>query len=128
MMGSSYKGTDYFGSGPHRFKVGRLGRRVISLAAIAGDASVDGAAEFGDLEPRIEVRGRLVADTEAGLWALRDALAAQADSGVGAGDLVDPHGHVWEDMKLLTVEEDGPVARGRRVSVGYAAVFGRLAS
>ncbi len=127
-MGSSYKGIDLFGSGAHRFEIGRQGRRVISLAAIAGDPSVEGSAEFGDLELRIEVRGRLVADDDAGLWALRDAVMAQADSSVGSGVLEDQFGHQWATMKLLTLEEFGGTSRGRKVSVGYVASFGRLSS
>jgi len=127
-MGSSYKGVDLFGSGAHRFVIDRQGRRVISLAAIANDASVAGSVEFGDLELRIEVRGRLVALDDAGLWVLRNALMGEAVSTVGSGVLFDQQGHQWATMKLLTVEEDGATARGRVVSVGYTAVFGRLAS
>ncbi len=127
-MGSSFKGIDLFGSGAHRFEVGRQGRRVVSLSAIAGDPSVAGFAEFGDLELRIEVRGRLVADDDAGLWVLRDAIMVQADSGVGSGVLEDSFGHQWATMKLLSFEEFGGTSRGRVVSVGYVAVFGRLAS
>jgi hypothetical protein len=127
-MASSYKGNDLFGSGAHRFVIGRQGRRVISLAAITNDASVAGAAEFGDLELRIEVRGRLVAIDEPSLWVLRDALMGEAVSTVGSGVLEDQWGHQWATMKLLSVEEVGPTARGRVVSVGYTAVFGRLAT
>ena len=127
-MTSLYKGTDYFGSGAHRFVLGRAARRVISLAALSSDLSVDGTAEFGDYELRVEVKGRLVASDELGLWTLRDAIVAQASSSVGSGVLEDHHGHQWATMKLVSFEEMGSVSRGRTVSVGYVAEFGRLAS
>ena len=128
MMGSSFKGLDLFGSGPHRFQVGRLGRRVISFAALTGDLSVEGASEFGDRDLRVRVLGRLVASSDAGLWALRDAILAQADSSVGSGILIDQHGHQWDTLRLLTMEESGFTDRGRVVSVDYVVEFGRLAS
>lgn len=123
-MGSAFKGLDLFGSGPHVFEVGRQGRRVVSLSALSGDPSVPGTIESGDDELRVSVRGRLVSGTEAGLWQLRDALAAQAVSGVAGGDLIDHHGRVWAGVKLLRVEWDSPVDRGRVRSVGYTALFG----
>lgn len=125
-MGSSFKGVDYFGSGPHRFVVGKQGRRVVSLSTVAGDPSVPGSFESGDRELRVEVRGRLVSASEPGLWALRDALTLQAAFEVTGGTLIDHHGHEWEDVTLFTVEWAGPVARGRVWSVGYVALFGAL--
>lgn len=127
-MGSSFKGDDLFGSGPHVFREQRRGRRVVSLAAVAGDVTQDGSAEFGDYELRVEVRGRLVSSTESGLWALRDAITDEADSAVAAGILEDTHGHEWSDMKLLSFEPSGETDRGRDVSLGYTALFGVLAS
>lgn len=125
-MSSSFKGVDYFGSGPHRFVVGKQGRRVVSLSTVAGDPTLSGSFEVGDRELRVEVRGRLVAQSEAGLWALRDALTLQAAFEVTGGTLVDHHGHEWEDVVLLTVEWAGAATRGRVWSVGYSAVFGAL--
>lgn len=125
-MSSSFKGVDYFGSGPHRFVVGRQGRRLVSLAAVTGDPTLSGSFEAGDRELRLEVRGRLVAQSEAGLWALRDALTLQAAFEVTGGTLIDHHGQEWEDVVLLTVEWAGPVGRGRVWSVGYTALFGTL--
>ncbi len=122
-MGSSFKGSDLFGSGPHVFSVGRQGRRVVSNGSF-GDPSAPGSFESGDYELRVSVKGRLVATSESGLWSLRDAIAAQAASGVSAGDLIDPHGHTYSGVKLLHVGWDGPVDRGRVVSIGYEASFG----
>jgi len=125
-MASSFKGQDLFGSGGHRFVNRRLGRRVVSFAAVLNDPVTPGTFESGDWEVWVEVRGRLVANTDASLWSLRDAILAEAKFNVAAGTLIDDHGYQWVDMKFLTYEETGPTQRGRDVSVGYVAVFGRL--
>ncbi len=125
-MGSSYKGQNLFGSGAHRFVLGRLGRRIVSESTLTQDPTEPGSAEWGDLETRVEVRGRLVSSSDSGLWSLRDDIIAQADSTVESGTLIDEHNHSWDDFKLLTYEETGAVRRGRKVSVGYVAVFGQL--
>jgi len=125
-MGSSFQGQNLFGSGGHRFVNRRLGRRVVSLAAVSGDPSVPGTFESGDWEVWVEVRGRLVAGSDSSLWNLRDDIVDKAAFGESSGTLIDEHGHQWADMKLLTYEETGPVQRGREVSVGYVVVFGRL--
>lgn len=123
-MGSSFKGDDLFGSGPHVFEVARQGRRVVSYSAATGDPSIEGSFESGDYEVRVSVKGRLVASSEGGLWALRDAIVAEAAFGVSAGDLIDHHGHVFAGVKLLSVEWGGAIERGRVLSIGYECVFG----
>ncbi|MGJ8637204.1 MAG: hypothetical protein ACSHX5_10200 [Phycisphaerales bacterium] len=125
-MASSFKGQNLFGSGGHRFVNRKLGRRVISNSSVEGSPLFPGTFEAGDWEVWVEVRGRLVASSDSSLWALRDLILAQAAYGVSEGTLEDEHGHEWEDMKFLTYEETGPTQRGRDVSVGYIAVFGRL--
>jgi hypothetical protein len=122
---SSFKGNDLFGSGPHRFQVGRQGRRVISYAAAAGDPTVPGSFVSGDHELRITVRGRLVANSDAALWTLRDAISAEAASTATAGTLADGRGRSWTDVKLLTFTPDAPTDRGRTHSVAYTAEFGQ---
>ena len=123
-MGSTFKGNDLFGSGPHVFEVGRQGRRVVSLSAITGDPSIAGTIESGDFELRVTVKGRLVALSESALWALRDAIAADAEFEVAGGDLVDHHGRTWAGVKLFSVEWGGEIDRGRVLSIGYEAFFG----
>jgi hypothetical protein len=122
---SSFKGLNLFASGPHRFQVGREGRRVISYAAVTGDPSTPGSFVSGDHELRITVTGRLVASTEPALWALRDAITAQAASTATAGTLDDGRSRTWPDMKLLTFTPESPTDRGRRVTLPYTAEFGR---
>lgn len=120
---STFKGEDLFGSGPHRFEVGRQGRRVVSLAAASGDPSVPGTFTSGDHELRVTVRGRLIGDDEDDLWDQRDAIAAHAASGSGAGTLADGNGRTWAGLKLISFEA-GATERGRVVSAGYTAEFG----
>lgn len=121
---SSFKGDDLFGSGPHRFVVGREGRRVVSFAAVAGDPSLGGTFTSGDRELRVTVRGRLVADSEADLWDLRDDIVAEASSTATAGTLDDGNGRSWAGVKLIGFEPVGPTDRGRVYSLGYMAEFG----
>lgn len=122
---SSFKGLDLFGSGPHRFTVGREGRRVVTYAAVTGDPSVPGSFASGDHEPRVTVTGRLTAPTESALWVQRDAITAQAASTSPAGTLDDGRARTWTDMKLLTFTPAGPTDRGRTYSLPYTAEFGR---
>lgn len=127
-MGSAFKGEDLFGSGAHRFSMGERSRRIVSLAALTQDVTQEGTLEFGNLELRVFVRGRLVADTESDLMDLRDAIVAETDSAVGSGLLEDGHGNEWDTMRLISYEEFGSVSRGRELSIGYAVEFGLLAS
>lgn len=122
---SSFKGLNLFGSGPHRFRVGREGRRVITYAALTGDPSMPGSFVSGDHELRITVTGRLAASTESALWSLRDAITAQAVSTATAGALADGNARTWADMKLLSFTPEACTDRGRRYSLAYTAEFGR---
>ena len=127
-MTSSFKGNDLFGSGAHRFSFGKQSRRIVSLATLTQDVTQEGTLEFGNYELRIFVRGRLVASNELSLQNLRDAIVSEVDASVGSGLLKDAHGQEWATMKLISFEEFGAVSRGRELSIGYAAEFGRLAS
>lgn len=124
-MGSSYKGVDLFGSGPHAFEPGREGRRVVPLSVIADDASVPGSAQFGRLERRVTVRGRLVASSASALWALADAVESRTGDSSG-GTLDDGDGRQWGSLLLLSFEPRGAVERGRVYSLAYSAEFGEI--
>ncbi len=123
---STFKGDDLFGSGPHRFTVGREGRRIVTYAAVAGDPSVPGSFTSGDLELRITVTGRLIADDDAELWTLRDAITAAAASTNTPGVLADGRGRSWPNMTLVSFEPAGPTDRARRTTLPYTAEFARL--
>lgn len=121
-MSSSYKGQDIFGSGPHRFSMAPEGLFVASKSSL-NQFPTPGSVALGLLEIEVIVRGRLIADDDAGLWVLRDAITALAAFPTDPGELIDLHARSWSDMTLITFETADRVDRGRRVSVGYTAIF-----
>ena len=123
---SSYRGNDLFGSGPHRFGFGARAQQVVSNAAFYQDPTQVGSGSYGNREFDIVVKGRLVAATEAALWTLRSAIHAEVDVLAGTATLVDSFGRSHETVRLVEYEEEAVVSRGRRVSMGYRAVFRRL--
>ncbi|QOJ00590.1 MAG: hypothetical protein HRU70_08835 [Phycisphaeraceae bacterium] len=123
-MASSFKGLDMFGSGPHRFAVGRRGQFVVSGPALG--VWTPETYPLGLVELEVVVKGRLVSSSEAGLWAQRDAVVAQLLNPPTRGTLIDHHGRAWTQMSFITYEEGDRTDRGRARSVGYTAVFRRF--
>jgi len=120
-MNSSFKGLDLFGSGPHRFSIGKRGQLVVShLALGVYDAA---SAPLGLLELDVIVRGRLVAPGESALRSLRDAVTAQLLNPPTPGTLVDLHGRSWSAMSFVSCVEADRVDRGAAWSVAYTAGF-----
>ncbi len=122
---SSFKSLDLFGSGPHRFSVGKRGELAVPAYVLGGSGS--GSTILGPIELDVIITGRLIASTEANLWALRDAAAAQAGHPPSPGTLIDNHGRIWTSMTFLTYQEQDRTDRGRTVSIHYKATFRRLA-
>ncbi len=127
-MGSSFKGVDLFGSGPHRFSLDRQGHLVVSAFGGFGDFSPD-TFPIGLVELEVVVTGRLVASGESALWTLRDAIVAQLEDSFTPtpGVLVDHAGRSFADMVIFDYVEDDRVDRGRAWSLGYEARFRRFA-
>jgi hypothetical protein len=73
------------------------------------------------------VRGRLVASSEAGLWALREAIANQFGQPATAGTFVDSVGRVFENMTMTRYVEDEVRDKGRVWSVAYEVQLRRFA-
>lgn len=119
---SSYKGLDIFGSGPHRFSLAPEGLFVATKSSL-NQFPTPGSLALGLLELEVLVRGRLIADDDAGLWTLRDTIVALAQFPTAPGELIDLHGRSWSDMTLHRFETEDRVDRGRRVSVAYVATF-----
>lgn len=121
---SSFKGLDLFGSGPHRFSLGRQGQHVVPdyLLGLGGA----GSTPQGLVELDVVVKGRLVSATESGLWALRDAEVAQLLDPPDPGLLADGRGREWTGMSFITWTEEPRVEKGRVWSVAYTAVFRRF--
>jgi hypothetical protein len=123
-MASSFKELDLFGSGPHRFAVRREGQAVTSELFLSPPEP--GSRYHGLMELQVIVRGRLAAASEAGLWALRDAVTAELVDPPAPGVLVDLHGRTWADMSFVRFTPAGAVDRGRVVSLAYEARFVRF--
>lgn len=124
-MGSTYGGEGIFNSGPHRFSEETVGEYVLINRAV--DPLLAGSTPIGALEQRVTVRGRLVADDEAGLWALRAAVGVKLVGPPSKATLVDHGGKTYEEMSFTEFEVDNTVDKGRKVSVGYVARFIRFA-
>lgn len=123
-MPSSFKGLNLFGSGPHRFSIGKQGPFVFSLSAL-GSPSAESVAS-GLIELDVTVKGRLVAASDTALWALRDAITAQLLDPPIAGTLIDTHARTFADMSLISLVEGDRTDRGRAVTLAYAALFRRF--
>lgn len=124
-MASTFAGLTLFNSGPHRFVVGRLGRLVRGpfQTPTEDPFTTDEAAR----EVAVLQTGRLVAPSTSALWALVDAIGAQAEL-PRTGTLVDHHGRSWSDMTLLSFDPEDRVDRGREVSLGYRVMYLRFNS
>ncbi|MCC6228938.1 MAG: hypothetical protein IT432_06910 [Phycisphaerales bacterium] len=123
-MASSFKSKNLFGSGPNVFVMGVQGELApLNISLGIGDA---GSTLLGLLELNVTVEGRLVAASESALWALRDAVTAELSHWPTAGTLVDNAGRTWTDMTFISYTETA-VSRGRAWSVGYKALFRRMA-
>ncbi|GJM19278.1 MAG: hypothetical protein DHS20C14_14910 [Phycisphaeraceae bacterium] len=125
---SSFRGNDIFGSGPHRVTAPARRLLVIPKWVQFQQPHDDGTGSevTGAKEEIMSVSGRLVAPDEATLWALREAVAAEAELPEKKGDLIDNDGRTWAAMTMISYEELGVVDRGRVWSVRYEATFRRV--
>ncbi len=123
-MPSSFKSLNLFGSGPHRFSLGKSGQLLVPDLVLGGSGS--GSTPQGLIELDVIVTGRLIAATEAALWVLRDAIGAQLTDPLQVGKLFDLHGRSWADVSFITFEQTGPTDRNRLISLPYRAVFRTL--
>lgn len=125
-MSSSFKGKNLFGSGPHRFSIGKQGQFVVPDFALgASDAA---SVYLGLLELNIFVHGRLVSSSESGLWTLRDAVVAELLNPPTAGTLVDLNGRSWSSVSFIGYTEGDRTDRGRVKSLAYTAAFRKFDS
>jgi len=123
-MSSSYGGVDLFGSGPHRFHEVKHG--LFTVTEFALGIMQSGTVSLGVAELEVVVTGRLVAGSEAALWALRDAITARVVHPPVRQTLIDHHGRQWTDMSFLRFEPADRTDRGRVLSLRYAATFRRF--
>lgn len=123
-MSSSFKSLDLFGSGPHRFGVARQGQALQSELFASPQNS--GTRYLGLVEFQVIVTGRLAGKSDADLWTLRDAVAAQLLDPPAPGTLIDLHGRTWTDMSFVGFVAADRTDRGRAVSLAYEARFVRF--
>lgn len=123
-MGSSFKGVDLFGSGPHRFMSGREGEQVVASYLLGGSDA--GGVAIGLVDVEVKVRGRLVASSESSLWEKREALRSMISHPPEPGPLIDGRGRQWDDMSFVGFIPEDRTDRGRVVSLGYECIFRRL--
>ena len=123
-MPSSFKSLDLFGSGPHRFALGREGQAIASELFLPAPDS--GSRYYGLVELEVVVRGRLIAASDAALWSLRDAISAQLLHPPSPGTLIDLHGRSWPDMSFIRFSPADRTDRGRATSLAYEARFLRF--
>lgn len=122
-MASSYRSVDLFGSGPHRFAMGRRGVETTIRSRVTGNPAHGGTLPIGDREVEVVVTGRLVSSSEAGLWTLRQAIVSASAFASGGGTLVDLAGRSFPNMWMVEYVEADRVDRGRGFSVSYTARF-----
>lgn len=122
-MASTFAGLSLFDSGPHRFAIGRMGRHYLGPDRGLNTSPTTFDRERAELD--IVQRGRLLAGDDASLFALVDAIRAEAEL-PRTGTLVDHHGRSWAGMTMLVFEASDRVDRGRVVSLGYEVLYRQI--
>ncbi|MEN0019374.1 MAG: hypothetical protein AAF747_00665 [Planctomycetota bacterium] len=132
-MPVTFKGQALFGTGPQRVRVSVQGHRVVSYSTIDFDPSRVDTELTGPEEVEVVVSGRLVAATEAALWALRDGIANAFEPAVFGktgspvpGVLASASGRQWADMTFVEYIEGDRTDKGRVWSIEFEAVFRKL--
>jgi len=123
-MSSSFKSKNLFGSGPHRFALGRQGQ--VMLSWISQGAIQPGTIPIGLTELDVIVRGRLVAPSESALSLLRDAISAELEETPTPGLLIDLHARQFPDMTFIDFAESDRADRARLHTLAYTATFRRI--
>jgi len=119
-MPSTFKSLPLFNSGPHRFSLGPEGQKLISEFP---PTLASGSLYLGLLERRVIITGRLIAESEAALWTLRDAITAELLDPPAPGTLTDHHGRSWPDMSFVRFTPSDRTDRARLISLPYTAEF-----
>jgi len=121
---SSIAGQGLFNSGPHRFRLRPVG--TLAVPPLTLDSVQTTTQALDELEVALEQSGRLLDETPAGLWDQVEAIRLAAEGRL-TGMLIDETGRSWSNMTLLRFEMTGPLSRGRVASMGYEALYVRLA-
>lgn len=124
MPSTTFNTLALFASGPHRVAHLPIGEAVLPNGVL--NPVNPGSTPIGPMELEIEVRGRLIAASEAGLWSLRDAIGAQLTHPPTMGTLEEASGRSWSSMSFVRFTVAGPTDHGRTCSIAYTARFVRF--
>lgn len=119
---SSYKDTELFASGPHRFVVGGLAQRTVERSLPGADGIRLSA--MGRTGRTITQTGTLVADHVAGLDAQIAAIEAALDG--EPGELVDDLSRRWSDVVMLEFAPEGVTRVGARLAIDYTIRYSQV--
>lgn len=115
----TYNGLDLFSSGPGLVEPGAIeGRDAVADSPGSIGASV---VSQGTAPRKLIQRGTLVADDEASLQTLIDAIESQV--GAGAAELIDSHGKAWPECLLQRFESGVFVRLGPRFTAEYEITY-----
>ena len=124
MPSTTFNSLPLFDSGPHRLVHLPIGEAVLPNGVL--NPVNPGSTPIGPIELEMEIRGRLIASSESGLWSLRDAIAAQLTHPPTTGSLEEASGRSWSSMSFVRFTAAGPTDRGRTWSIAYTARFIRF--
>jgi len=119
-MPSSFAGVDLFSSGPHRMMIDRTGR--FTLPPFTGPNQEAFTRQFARRDLKVIQTGRLIAASDAALWALSDAIQTRAEQ-PQTGTLIDNQGRAWTAMTMIDYQPLEPFSRGRVVSLPYRIIY-----
>lgn len=125
-MSSTFRGTDLFGDGPHRFSLEPLG--VLAPLRLSIGVTAPGSAVIGPLEVAVVVRGRLVAPSEGDMDGRLELIRSFLTFPTTDGELVDHHGRSYADAAFVRFVPADRTDRGRAVSLAFEARFVQLVS
>lgn len=122
-MASTFAGLSLFNSGPHRFALGRVGR--LTRAPFTSGLELPYTTNEAKRELTILQTGRLIAASNSALWALIDAITAEAEL-PRTGTLIDHHGRSFANLTLIAFRPDERIDRGRTFSLAYRCTYIRF--
>lgn len=120
-LSSSFNGDDLFGSGPHRFHLGPVGRQVVQRTTI--DPTYSGTQDIGPLDGDILIRGRLIAADEAELWTLIDTITGKLTDPPTIADLLDHRARLFKNFAFVSFTPMGRTDRAGKTTLAYKARF-----
>lgn len=118
-MSVQFAGQSLFSSGPHKLVLGRYGRFIAPPFPQGGGPEF--SIDFALRERRMQVRGRVTGVSMSQLFARFNAIRDLAEAGtVGT---ITWEGQSWTGMRMIDLDAQAPVDRGRVLSIAYVVTF-----